>query len=258
MEKDVRNQQIYGIATSVAFLLCFFVMPFSKFIFSLSGYDFIRLALSASDEETKIAGILLLLALISGVAGLIYFIARKIDNGSFSGFLGLILYIIIFILTGSDELKYLGAGAWLAALSFLAMGCAFIIPKSFNYQQKVLCPNCGNEVSVNSKFCGNCGNKVEEIKPEWAVCLKCGREVEDSNYCEHCCAAILTGAPTEKTNSSVMEDSTTQKMVPEKKKQNKSSVDLTCPFCCREIEIDKKDIENKQFICPKCNRCIDM
>ena len=33
------------------------------------------------------------------------------------------------------------------------------------YGRKKYCPNCGNQLKDNARFCGKCGNAVRELKP---------------------------------------------------------------------------------------------
>ena len=43
------------------------------------------------------------------------------------------------------------------------------------------CPNCGNLLNVNEKFCTNCGNKLKK------VCPNCNTiNNGDNNYCSNC------------------------------------------------------------------------
>lgn len=55
------------------------------------------------------------------------------------------------------------------------------VKEGFSGKNTKKCPNCGNEIPSNSKFCNNCGAKLNK------VCPSCGSENEsDANYCFKC------------------------------------------------------------------------
>ena len=54
----------------------------------------------------------------------------------------------------------------------------------------IICPSCGKENAVNTKFCGECGSKLE-AKPQPKSCPSCGTTVPDGvKFCNDCGAKI--------------------------------------------------------------------
>lgn len=51
------------------------------------------------------------------------------------------------------------------------------------------CPNCGNEIALNAKFCRECGIKIvaETEALTGKVCVKCGEQINiDAVFCNNC------------------------------------------------------------------------
>ena len=56
-------------------------------------------------------------------------------------------------------------------------------------QQVVLCPNCGTQNVVGTKFCGNCGKSLAPVAK--VKCPKCGAEMaETMKFCGNCGSAM--------------------------------------------------------------------
>jgi len=52
-------------------------------------------------------------------------------------------------------------------------------------QQVVLCPNCGSQNNVGTKFCGNCGKSLAPVSK--LICPKCGAVMpETMTFCGNC------------------------------------------------------------------------
>lgn len=88
------------------------------------------------------------------------------------------------------------------------------------------CPNCGNELKNESKFCKYCGNPViqDKVKKQdinntdilsEEKCVKCGNSIVPGNaFCIHCGTAVSNGNQTRKVafeQSSVQEKQKTEK-----------------------------------------------
>ncbi|WP_456379175.1 double zinc ribbon domain-containing protein [Lutibacter sp.] len=62
------------------------------------------------------------------------------------------------------------------------------------------CPNCGNKLNKDAKFCGSCGQKViqptKDIKVEVNLCPKCKTPFEtDEKFCAECGTPINGSTP---------------------------------------------------------------
>jgi membrane protease subunit (stomatin/prohibitin family) len=77
-----------------------------------------------------------------------------------------------------------GVGAGVGIAMGTALGKA-MQPSQGNAQQVILCPNCGAQNMVRTKFCGNCG---KSLAPAAKIkCPKCGAEMaETMKFCGNC------------------------------------------------------------------------
>lgn len=53
-------------------------------------------------------------------------------------------------------------------------------------QSKIKCVNCGNELSINSKFCPECGQKNIQDLPTTMLCPQCGQSITRGKFCSEC------------------------------------------------------------------------
>ena len=78
---------------------------------------------------------------------------------------------------------------------------------SISEQKSTKCPDCGNAVLSDSKFCPHCGHQIvifrtchncsKNLSPHAKFCSHCGREVQnksDTKKCPHCDAKNLKGS----------------------------------------------------------------
>jgi membrane protease subunit (stomatin/prohibitin family) len=82
-----------------------------------------------------------------------------------------------------------GIGAGIGVAMGNAFGKAMQGQGSSGPQQVVLCPKCGNQNNVGTKFCGNCG---KSLAPEAKIiCPKCGSAMPESmKFCGNCGSAL--------------------------------------------------------------------
>lgn len=57
------------------------------------------------------------------------------------------------------------------------------------------CPNCGNELPANAKFCLECGTKIEQIAPNEMICPACGKKTPKGKFCIECGAPLANKCP---------------------------------------------------------------
>ena len=55
----------------------------------------------------------------------------------------------------------------------------------------VECPNCGNRLPANAKFCLECGNKIDVPLANEIVCPSCGKKTPKGKFCMECGAALV-------------------------------------------------------------------
>ncbi len=61
-------------------------------------------------------------------------------------------------------------------------------------EQKVKCPNCGQDTPAGKKFCGHCGARLVIQVPQ-RVCPSCGAENQpDQQFCSTCGAKLVVPA----------------------------------------------------------------
>jgi membrane protease subunit (stomatin/prohibitin family) len=76
----------------------------------------------------------------------------------------------------------IGAGVGIAMGTALGKGMQ---TSQGNAQQVILCPNCGAQNVVGTKFCGNCGKSLAPVPK--IKCPKCGAEMaETMKFCGNC------------------------------------------------------------------------
>lgn len=59
----------------------------------------------------------------------------------------------------------------------------------------VNCPNCGNAVPANAKFCLECGTKIEILAEDEMICPQCGKKVRKGKFCLECGASLINKCP---------------------------------------------------------------
>ena len=62
-------------------------------------------------------------------------------------------------------------------------------------EQTILCPNCGNKLPANAKFCLECGTKIESLAPNEMICPKCGKKTPKGKFCIECGASLSNRCP---------------------------------------------------------------
>lgn len=79
----------------------------------------------------------------------------------------------------------------------------------------MICNNCGNKISDDSKFCYKCGNKTtskhnNKLKPTQKLCNRCGSEISsDAVFC-YKCGNNTSGVNFDETNSYITENNNEQ------------------------------------------------
>lgn len=48
------------------------------------------------------------------------------------------------------------------------------------------CPNCGNELPANAKFCMECGTKIAQVSESEMICPACGKKTPKGKFCMEC------------------------------------------------------------------------
>ena len=61
--------------------------------------------------------------------------------------------------------------------------------------KKVACPNCGNEVPENAKFCMECGSKIVVLGENEVICPACGQKTAKGKFCMECGASLVAKCP---------------------------------------------------------------
>ena len=62
-------------------------------------------------------------------------------------------------------------------------------------EQTTKCPNCGNVLPSNAKFCLECGTKIEMLAPHEMICPKCGKKTPKGKFCIECGAPLANRCP---------------------------------------------------------------
>lgn len=52
--------------------------------------------------------------------------------------------------------------------------------------RKIKCPNCGNELPDNVKFCMECGTKIVSLADHEMICPACGKKTSKGKFCMEC------------------------------------------------------------------------
>lgn len=52
--------------------------------------------------------------------------------------------------------------------------------------RKIKCPNCGNELPDNVKFCLECGTKIVSLADHEMICPACGKKTSKGKFCMEC------------------------------------------------------------------------
>lgn len=96
----------------------------------------------------------------------------------------------------------LGLGVGMAAMGAMAPQVGEVM-KGFNIggmnqdsnAQSQKCPNCGNELPTNAKFCLECGTKIETLAPDEMICPACGKKTPKGKFCMECGASLVNKCP---------------------------------------------------------------
>lgn len=59
----------------------------------------------------------------------------------------------------------------------------------------VKCPNCGNSLPANAKFCLECGSKIVSLAPDEIICPSCGSKTPKGKFCMECGATLVKKCP---------------------------------------------------------------
>ena len=62
-------------------------------------------------------------------------------------------------------------------------------------EQTTKCPNRGNVLPANAKFCLECGTKIEMLAPHEKICPKCGKKTPKGKFCIECGAPLVNCCP---------------------------------------------------------------
>lgn len=57
------------------------------------------------------------------------------------------------------------------------------------------CPNCGNELPANAKFCLECGTKIEQLAENEMICPACGKKTPKGKFCMECGQPLINRCP---------------------------------------------------------------
>ncbi len=59
-------------------------------------------------------------------------------------------------------------------------------------EEKVKCPNCGQDTPTGKKFCGHCGARLTIQAPQKIFCPACGAQNQpDQQFCSNCGARLV-------------------------------------------------------------------
>ena len=61
--------------------------------------------------------------------------------------------------------------------------------------QTAKCPNCGNILPPNAKFCLECGTKIEQITQNEIICPACGNKTPKGKFCIECGQPLINRCP---------------------------------------------------------------
>ena len=61
--------------------------------------------------------------------------------------------------------------------------------------QSVKCPNCGNMLPANAKFCLECGTKIEQLAENEMICPACGKKTPKGKFCIECGTPLANRCP---------------------------------------------------------------
>ena len=62
-------------------------------------------------------------------------------------------------------------------------------------EQATKCPQCGNILPPNAKFCFECGAKIEALSPNEMICPKCGKKTPKGKFCVECGQPLVNRCP---------------------------------------------------------------
>ena len=55
----------------------------------------------------------------------------------------------------------------------------------------IQCPNCGNKLPANAKFCLECGTKIVSLEQNEIICPSCGAKTPKGKFCLECGAPMI-------------------------------------------------------------------
>ena len=57
------------------------------------------------------------------------------------------------------------------------------------------CPNCGNVLPANAKFCLECGTEIEQLAANEMICPACGKKTPRGKFCMECGQPLVQRCP---------------------------------------------------------------
>ena len=67
--------------------------------------------------------------------------------------------------------------------------------KEQSSDQTTKCPNCGNTLPANAKFCMECGTKIELLSQNEIICPACGKKTPKGKFCMECGQPLVNKCP---------------------------------------------------------------
>ena len=92
---------------------------------------------------------------------------------------------------GSAMGDILGLGIGLQAAGAMGGQVNGMFSNMTQQNDTISCPNCGNSLPKNAKFCLECGTKIEKIEPNEQICPSCGNKTPKGKFCLECGAPLV-------------------------------------------------------------------
>lgn len=86
-------------------------------------------------------------------------------------------------------------GEMMKGFNFGAMGSASDANNGAQQAQTTKCPNCGNSLPANAKFCLECGTKIEVLAENEMICPNCGKKTPKGKFCMECGQPLANRCP---------------------------------------------------------------
>ncbi|MCH5211437.1 MAG: SPFH domain-containing protein [Oscillospiraceae bacterium] len=84
-----------------------------------------------------------------------------------------------------------GVGGTVGGLVNESLGNA-VKPKN---ESDNICPNCGNKLPQNAKFCLECGTKIEQLNENEIICPHCNKKTSKGKFCMECGGRLQAVCP---------------------------------------------------------------